>query len=318
MPISFDRDQIQQAAASLAAQGVYLGTSSWKYAGWCGMLYDPRRYLWQGKLAEKRFERECLVEYASVFKSVCVDAAYYRFPDPPFLERLMAQVPEDFRFSFKVTDEITVKRFTNLPRFAQRAGQLNPNFLNADLFQSAFLDPCERFRTKIGVLILEFSRFYLADFPRGRLFMEALDQFLGQLPTTWRYGVEIRNPNFLQPDYFAMLTRHNVAHVYNSWTGMPSVQQQLALPGSQTSSRVAAARFLLKPGRTYQQAVAEFGPYDQLKEVHEESRVAGALLMRRVLERAGNEEAYIYVNNRLEGNALSTIAGMVELLRRNL
>ena len=28
------------------------------------MLYDESRYLWHGKVAERRFEKECLAEYA--------------------------------------------------------------------------------------------------------------------------------------------------------------------------------------------------------------------------------------------------------------
>jgi hypothetical protein len=35
---TFSREHIKEQAASLAAQGVYDGASSWKYPGWCGML----------------------------------------------------------------------------------------------------------------------------------------------------------------------------------------------------------------------------------------------------------------------------------------
>ena len=44
------------------------------------VIYDEQRYNYRGKFAETRFERDCLVEYAEVFKTVCVDAAYYQFP----------------------------------------------------------------------------------------------------------------------------------------------------------------------------------------------------------------------------------------------
>jgi len=40
-----------------------------------------------------------------------VDAVYYKFPDEKYLSGLVAQVPEDFQFGFKVTDEM----FPNLP-----------------------------------------------------------------------------------------------------------------------------------------------------------------------------------------------------------
>src|SRR5277367_3837632 len=125
---------MKRAAAELAANGVFVGTSSWKYEGWLGQLYTPSLYEYRGKVAKTRFERDCLAEYAQTFKTVCVDAGYYRFPEHRYLEGLVSQVPDDFLFTFKVTDEITVKKFTNQPRFGKRAGKPNENFLNADLF----------------------------------------------------------------------------------------------------------------------------------------------------------------------------------------
>ena len=307
----FDRTSIAVSLATLAQRGVFIGTSSWKYSGWRGMLYDEARYVYRGKFAETRFEKNCLAEYAEVFQTVCVDAAYYTFPRPAYLEELAAQVPADFQFAFKVTEEITVKKFPNLPRFGHRAGQPNPNFLNADLFASAFLRPCEAIRPLVGVLMFEFSRFYKTDFEQGRDFVAALDTFLGRLPKGWPYAVEMRNQHWLEPDYFACLARHGVTHVFNSWEAMPPVNEQMALPGSRPNPALIAARFLLKPGRKYEDAVKTFQPYDQAKEVNAEARAAGAALLREGLN-APQSKTFIYVNNRLEGNALSTIAGILE------
>ena len=58
--MAFDRDQMKEKAAALAARGVYVGTSSWKYEGWFGQLYTPTRYEYRGKVAKTRFERDCL------------------------------------------------------------------------------------------------------------------------------------------------------------------------------------------------------------------------------------------------------------------
>ena len=297
--------------AELASQGVYIGTSSWKYAGWRGTLYDEGRYVYRGKIAESRFERECLREYAEVFKTVCVDAAYYKFPDRRYLEGMVSQVPTDFRFGFKVTDEITIKKFTNLPRHGIRAGRPNENFLNADLFATAFLKPCEEFREQVGLLMFEFSQFHKSDFERGRDFVEALDGFLAKLPRGWPYGVEMRNRNFLHPDYFAMLSRHGVAHIFNSWTHMPGVGEQLDMPGSITHPPLCGARFLLKPGRDYEAAVKLFSPYREVKEVDREARRAARQLIDYRIKGTGKHQTYIFVNNRLEGNALATIQGVV-------
>ena len=308
----FDRAALKARAAALAAKGVFIGTSSWKYAGWRGMLYDEARYVWRGRFAETRFERHCLAEYAEVFQTVCVDAAYYKFPDQGYLEGMISQVPDDFLFAFKVTDEITAKKFANLPRFGFRAGKSNENFLNADLFASAFLAPCEPFRKNIGFLMFEFSHFYPSDFARGRDFAEALDQFFSELPKGWPYGVEIRNKHFLHPDYFAVLRQHGVAHVFNNWGEMPSVSEQLTLDGSVTNPKLCGARFLLKPGRKYQEAVDLFSPYDRVREPNPEARAAGAKLIKEGTAAGRERKTFIYVNNRLEGNALRTIEAMLE------
>lgn len=310
---TFDRSRIKQAVASLASRGVYIGTSSWKYPGWRGMLYDASRYVYRGKIAESRFEKQCLTEYAEVFKTVCVDAAYYRFPDRRYLDGMVSQVSPDFQFGFKVTDEITIKRFANLPRHGVRAGKANENFLNADLFASAFLKPCEEFRRHVGLLMFEFSRFWPSDYEHGRDFAADLDAFFGKLPTGWPYGVELRNSNWLHPDYFAVLAKHNIAHVYNSWADMPPVHEQIAMPGSLTNPHLCGARFLLKPGRKYQEAVDRFSPYDRIQELNPEARTAGATLIKDGVA-AGPEKrkTLIYINNRLEGNALATISAMIE------
>lgn len=310
--MEFGRAELQSALANLAIQGVYIGTSSWKYPGWCGTLYDRARYEWRGKFAESRFNRGCIAEYGEVFKTVCVDAAYYNFPSQKYLEGMVKQVPEDFVFAFKVTDAITIKRFPNLERFGDLAGKPNENFLNPELFNKGFLAPCASVRPNVGLLMFEFSRFWPFDYEHGRDFVGDLDRFLGQLPRGWPYGVELRNRTWLRPEYFECLARHNVAHVFNSWEAMPPVSEQMALPGSRTHPEVTAARFLLKPGRQYEEAVKTFQPYDSVKEQNPEARAAGRALIAEGKAAGPKRRTFIYVNNRLEGNALGTIAAMVQ------
>ncbi len=308
----FNREQLGGRLAALAARGVHIGTSSWKYTGWCGSLYDTARYEYRGKFSETRFNRDCLTEYSEVFKTVCVDAAYYAFPTPRQLEGLDRQTPADFRFTFKVTDAITIRKFPLLDRFGDLAGKPNGNFLNAGLFTESFLKPCEAIRSKVGLLIFEFSRFHPADYPQGREFVADLDRFLGQLPSGWPYGVEMRNRNWLKPPYFECLARHQTAHVFNSWDAMPPVEEQMALPGSRTNPSLVAARFLLKPGRNYQEAVTAFAPYDAIREEYPAARAAAKTLIDEAQTPEPKRATFIYVNNRLEGNALATITAMVE------
>jgi uncharacterized protein YecE (DUF72 family) len=310
--MAFDREQIKEKAAALAAKGVFIGTSSWKYEGWLGQLYTPERYEYRGKVAKTRFERDCLQEYAEVFKTVCFDGAYYNFPTGEFLKKLGEAVPDDFRFGFKITDAITLKKFPNLPRFGIRAGKANEHFLDADLFASAFLKPCEEIRNKVGVLMFEFTRFWPSDYEHGRDFISDLDKFLGKLPADWPYAIELRNKHWLQPDYFACLARHKVAHVFNSWAAMPPVGEQMALPGSRTNPNFCAARFLLTPGRKYEEAVNSFKPYTKIKEIDREARIAARGLIADAIAAGPKQKTMIYVNNRLEGNALETISAVLE------
>jgi len=307
----FDREQIKKKTTALAVKGVYIGTSSWKYEGWFGQLYTPERYEYRGKVAKTRFERDCLAEYAEVFKTVSVDAAYYTFPSREYLQKLADAVPDDFRFGLKVTDTVTIKKFPNLARFGAKAGRPNAEFLNADLFATAFLKPCEEIRAKVGVLMFEFSRFWPSDYEHGRDFVADLDTFLGKLPKRWPYAIEMRNKHWLTPEYFGCLTKHGVTHVFNSWDAMPSVSEQMALPRSRTNPELVAARFLLKPGRKYEEAVKTFQPYDKIKEPNLDAREAGKALIADGKKAGPGRETFIYVNNRLEGNALETIDAMI-------
>ena len=310
--MQFNREELKQRVAELATKGVYIGTSSWKYPGWCGTLYDRGRYEWRGRFAESRFNRDCLAEYSEVFKTVSVDAAYYTFPSRKYLEGMAQLVPDDFRFGFKVTDAITIKRFPKLDRFGDLAGKANENFLNAELFAQSFLAPCESIRSKVGLLMFEFSRFWPNDYEHGRDFIADLDNFLGRLPQGWPYGIELRNRNWLRPQYFECLAKYRITHVFNSWEAMPPVSEQMALAGSHTNPALTAARFLLKPGRQYEEAVKMFQPYDTIKDEYPEARAAGRTLIAEGSVAGSQRTTFIFVNNRLEGNALSTITAMVE------
>ena len=311
---TFDLAFYRSRLASLAEKGIYIGTSSWKYEGWVGQIYTASRYEYRGRLARTRFERECLREYGDTFRTVCVDAAYYTFPEAAKLRELADQVPDKFRFAFKTTDEVTVKRFPSLPRFGLRGGTVNENFLNAPLFIERFLGPMEAIRSKVGPIIIEFSKFYLGDYARGGDFIADLDRFFSALPKGWPYCVELRNRKWLGPDYLACLQRHGVAHVYNNWTDMPSVAEQIGTVSEQRTDALTVARFLLKPGRKYEEAVLRFKPYTRTQEVNDEGRAALAALIERGWLKPSRDGVFLYINNRLEGNALLTVLAVLDRL----
>ena len=92
---------------------------------------------------------------------------------------------------------------------------------------------------------------------------------------------------------------------------MPPVSEQCDLEGSITNPGLCAARFLLKPGRKYQEAVDLFSPYNRVQEPNPEARKAGARLIKERKTAGPQRKTFIYVNNRLEGNALVTIEAMM-------
>lgn len=84
----------------------------------------------------------------------------------------------------------------------------------------------------------------------------------------------------------------------------------MAVAGCDTSDAMVAARFLLKPGRSYEEAVEQFSPCKSAKEVNGEARTVGRKLIAAAKQQG--KKAFIYGNNRLEGNALETISAMAE------
>jgi len=315
--VAFERNNLRQSLAHLATRGVYVGTSSWKYPGWCGTVYESSRYHFRGKFAKSRFERDCLVEYAETFKTVSVDATYYALPSRRFLDGLASQVPEDFRFGFKVSDVLTIKHVPKLPRFGALAGKSNSRFLDAAVFADGFLQPLEAIRDKVGILMFEFSRFAPAEFAHVQDFVASLDQFLVAVPRGWPLGVELRNRDWLTPDYFACLARHGVAHVFNAWTKMPTLGEQMALRTSRPNPQLVAARLLLAQGRFYENAISGFEPFDSLKEVNDEARAAAVDL---IVEGTATPDrrSYVFINNRLEGSAPWTIQAMIDACRSKI
>lgn len=304
----YERTPLGWKLAALADRGVYLGTSSWKYPGWLGQIYTEDHYKVRGQFSEKRFQATCLAEYAASFPIVCGDFTFYQFPSGQHWQRLFRSAPASLKYAFKIPEEITVRIFPTHPRYGARAGENNPAFLDAIMLRNLFLDLLEPYREQIAVLIFEFGTFGKQTYPDAADFLVQLDPFLAALPATFRYAIEIRNQEFLTPEYFQCLRGHRVAHVFNAWTRMPEIREQMQLPEVFTAD-FTVSRALLRRGRPYEAAVEKFSPYKQIQDPNPEVRQALRLLISRARERS--EPSYIFVNNRLEGNAPQTIEAIV-------
>jgi uncharacterized protein YecE (DUF72 family) len=296
-------------AAALAARipaAVRIGTSSWNYPGWRGLVYH-RDY--EGKGSSTRM----LEEYGRfpLFRTVGIDSTFYAPPTDETLAGWARYLPAGFPCVSKVWDQITVQTHAKA-RSPGRAGQANPDFLNPDVFLEAVYQPYQRhFADHMGPFVFEFQSIPRRSGVGPEEFADRLDGFFSALPRDAQYAVEIRNEEFLTPMYFAVLREHGVAHVFNSWTRMPSIGDQLDLPGSVPGSFIVA-RALLRQGRTYDEAVDAFAPYDRIQDPNPELRRDLVRLIERAVET--RIPAYLLVNNRAEGSAPLTIAEIARML----
>lgn len=282
------------------------GASSWNYPGWAGLVYH-REY--EGRGASARM----LQEYAAfpLFRTVGIDSSFYAPPTEETLASYARYLPPGFPCVSKVWNQLTVHTFSKAQDKA-RAGQVNSDFLNPDLFLEAVYDPYQRhFAGHAGPFVFEFQAVVRGTGMSAGRFAARLDEFFSALPRDGQYAVEIRNEEFLTPMYFAVLREHGVAHVFNSWTRMPPIGDQLDLPGA-VSGPFIVARALLQPGRTYDEAVDAFAPYDRIQDASPPLRQD----LLRLIETAVHTRipAYLLVNNRAEGSAPMTVAEVLRML----
>jgi uncharacterized protein YecE (DUF72 family) len=304
----FDRDSLRRRIRALADQQIFIGTSSWRYEGWLNQIYTPARYMTRGRFSKTKFHEEAIEEYADTFPIVGADFSFYAIPETPFWRKVFAAAPKRLKWDLKVPEEFTARRFSKQPRYGARAGHINPGFLDADAFRTGFLGPLETYLDRVGVFLIEFGTFSQASYPEPKRFADDLDAFLRGLPRGLRYAVEIRNDNFLDVSYFDVLKANGVAHIFNSWSRMPSLQQQILIDDAFTTS-FTGVRALLRPGRAYSEAVQMFKPYTRIAEEYPSARQAIRDLIKRAKQDAIS--AFIHINNRLEGNAIQTIEAVV-------
>jgi uncharacterized protein YecE (DUF72 family) len=266
--------------------------------------------------AKTAFTRECLGEFCQylykgqpLFRTVGNDSTFYRPPTANQLTRYLTQIPEDFEMCFKVWEELTIPIYAKHARYGIRAGQSNPNFLNAQAFIQHVLQPYRdaNFQKHTGPFLFEFQRHGLP----AEEFFSRLDAFLGALPKDFRYAVELRNPGLLGDRYGQILHSHGVAHAYNHWCFMPGLADQHQRMGQFTAS-FTVLRLLTPLGMTYEAAKKRAAPYNKIVGELPEMRAETVTIVREAVRQ--RIPAYVLVNNRTEGNAPLTIQALIDLL----
>jgi uncharacterized protein YecE (DUF72 family) len=188
--------------------GTFVGTCSWKYPSWAGLVYSRAAGI------------NYLAEYAARYPTVEVDQWFWTLPEIPVAAEYAAAAPEDFRFTIKLPNALS------LTHFYRKKGdtQLRPNqeFLSPAVFEDV-LTRLAPLHTRIGMLMLQFEYMNAEKIPSEAEFLDRLATFLDSIPRALPLGVEIRNPQWLDTRYFTLLAEKRVSHVFLQGYFMPPI-----------------------------------------------------------------------------------------------
>lgn len=302
------RPDVMALATRLPA-GVRLGTCSWSFPGWEGIVYTrgarPRR--------TADLSREGLAEYARhpLLRTVEIDRSFYAPIPEDDLRRYASQLPDGYRCCFKAPAVVTSLVRPHAGR-GPGAPERNDDYLSVARLEAELLEPCRRaFEAHTGPIILEFPRAPRTLRPAPRVFARDLDRFLSGLPRDFGYAVELRDRALLTPAYREVLARRGVAHAYTYWSDMPPpAEQERHVPAD--PAPFLLMRLMLAPGRRYEDERERFAPFDKLVEPDEDMRAQVVTLARRALARGQN--VWVLANNKAEGSAPLTLFALAEHL----
>lgn len=284
---------------------LFLGTSSWSFPGWQGLVYA--KHYTQSVLAH-----EGLRAYSAhpVLRVAGIDRGFYAPLAAADFARYAAQVPEGFRFLVKAPSAVTdaYKRGRNGEALEQ-----NERFLEPKFAAEQFIGPCiEGLGARAGPLVFQFSPLGLDRLASVGPLVEQMHAFLAALrrdAPRVTLAVEVRDRELLGADFVAALNDTATRYAFSVHARMPSVSAQAAaLSGLAPGTLVA--RWMLHAGYGYEEARAHYAPFNRLVDEDLVSRRALARLASEAL--GAGREAFIIAGNKAEGSAPLTA---VELAR---
>jgi uncharacterized protein YecE (DUF72 family) len=294
-----------------------LGTSSWSYPGWAGLV-------WERTYPESTLSRQGLTAYAQhpLLRSVCIDRGFYRPLTEAQFARYAAQVPGDFRFVVKAPALVTDAQIRGE---SGEGRQPNPLFLDPTVATNEFVLPAlAGLGHKLGALVFQLSPLPFAQLQRLPLLLERLRALLKALPDVRSatpdgvIAVEVRDPEWLSPTIApalaAVLREAGATYCLGLHAKMPRMADQLPLlralwPGP------LVCRWNLNPlhgAHGYEDAQREYGPYDRIHDVDADTR---ELIVRTVRGITGaGQNAYVTISNKAEGCAPLSAVALAEML----
>jgi uncharacterized protein YecE (DUF72 family) len=295
---------------------IRLGTSSWFFPGWRGLVYE-------GLHAQATLSRNGLAAYAQIplLSTVSLDRTFYAPLSAVDYARYATQVPDHFSFAIKAPALVC----DALARDEQGRGRVpNPHFLDATLAVREFVVPSlEGLGTKAGPLVFQISPLpgSLLDDPVslvGRLeaFFVALPRELGcHRPL---YALELRNRELLTPRLMKMLGRAGIRYCVGLHARMPEAERQeqalKVLDG--TTSGPLVVRWNLHRGFLYEEAKQRYDPFDRLVDEDVQTRQVLARMAADAFK--AGRKVWITANNKAEGSAPLTLLKLAREIAKNL
>ncbi|MDH0866342.1 DUF72 domain-containing protein [Mitsuaria sp. GD03876] len=295
-----DDDQLALAAA--LSPRIRLGTSSWSYPGWHGIV-------WAGRHGESNLSRNGLTAYAQqpLHRAVSIDRGFYQSLTASQYERYAQQVPEDFRFTVKAPSLITDAQ---VRAEDGRGRQANTAFLDPKLAIQEFLEPAMAgLGSRIGALVFQLSPLPLGMLDRMPEQLDRLHAMLAALPAVRDVApeavvaVEVRDPEWLTPDFVAVLKDCGARYCLGLHPKLPPIQEQLPLLRAMWPGPLVCRWNLhrIHGPFGYEDAEKKYGEYAEVLDPDPETRAVLAKVIRATAE-AGHP-AYVTISNHAEGSA---------------
>lgn len=281
---------------------LHLGTSSWSFPGWKGLV-------WGGDYSEAQLARHGLAAYGRhpLLRTVSLDRSFYRPLSASEFATYAAQVPEHFRFVVKAPSLVCDARVRGKDG---RGLNDNPAFLDPMLAAREFVQPAlDGLGSKIGALVFQLSAIPADRLARMDELLERIARMLDALPRLRNIApdavvaVEVRNPEFITPAFATMLKAAGATYCLGLHPKLPPIDDQLPMlralwPGP------LVCRWSLnsKHGAFgYDQAKDSYQPFDRLVDPDAATREALARIM--AATAGAGYPVYVTVNNKAEGCA---------------
>ena len=311
--------EIHALAARLPAD-VHLGTSSWSFPGWTGLVYAPRHGKPEG---EQRLARGGLAAYAQhpLFGSVSLDRTFYAPLLADEYAAYAAAVPDTFRFVVKAPAAIT-DPFTRAGNSGLVSGD-NPTFLDPATAAAVCVAPAVAgLGAKLGAIVFQFpplGRALLANVPR---LVARLGAFVAALPRPRTDGLphgpaialEIRDPALVCEALAVGLVDHGAIPCLAAHSRMPPLEAQAnvwRLDRFPLQSPLVV-RWNLHAGKDYEGAKQDYFPFDRLVAEDFQTRDNLARLVR--TQARSGRTVLVTINNKAEGSAPWSVRRLAEAI----